>query len=258
MEWNETADRVSPYIVKIETPMGHGTGFVCFYNEKKSVVGIATALHVVSYAHEWRQPIKLEHYPSATKMFLSDPTQRAILTDPGTDSAVIIIAPGTLGLPDDSLPLLPVSTVLAVASEVGWLGFPALAPDTLCFFQGSISARYQDHSYLIDGVAINGVSGGPVFLEDQTGVQIVGTISAYFPNRATGDALPGLSVARDVTHFHNSIKYVKSVDEAAEKAAAEQVAQKRQALTPAPSAPPQRDATPQATSYPRASGTRDR
>jgi hypothetical protein len=47
--------------------------------------------------------------------------------------------------------------------------------------------------YLIDGVAINGVGGGPVFAalkNDQP--QLLGTISAYMPNRMRGDALPGL------------------------------------------------------------------
>ena len=238
MDWNSIVDVVAPYIVKIETPMGHGTGFLCFYNEKKTVIGIATALHVVNYAHEWQQPIRLQHYPSATTMFLSNPRERAVLTDPATDSAVILAATGTLKLPSNSLPLLPASSSLEIASEVGWLGFPALAPSTLCFFQGSISARYQEHSYLIDGVAINGVSGGPVFLGTyEKGVQIVGTISAYFPNRASGDALPGLSVARDVTHFHNSIKHVQSVDEAAEKAAAEQAEAQKQPGYRTPSLP---------------------
>jgi hypothetical protein len=28
MNWNEIVDRVTPFIVRIETPDGHGTGFV--------------------------------------------------------------------------------------------------------------------------------------------------------------------------------------------------------------------------------------
>jgi hypothetical protein len=231
MEWNEVVDRVTPYIVKIETPMGHGTGFLCFYNDNKTFFGIATALHVVSYAHEWQQPIRLHHYPSSTTMFIKA-SERLIFVDRDTDSAVILAHPGKLKLPDDSLALLPSSASLAIGSEVGWLGFPALAPSTLCFFQGSISAR-QEHAYLIDGVAINGVSGGPVFFwTDVVGVQIIGTVSAYFPNRAAGDALPGLSIARDVSHFHDTIKRIQSLDEAIAKQQKqeEEQAQKTQPL----------------------------
>src|SRR5690348_4187839 len=144
MEWSKIVDEVTPYIVKIETPMGHGTGFLCFYNENKSVLGIATALHVVDYAHTWRQPIKLEHRPSSKTVFLNA-TDRGIFSGRDNDSAVIIIPAGTLDLPDNPLPLLASSASLEIGSEVGWLGYPALAPSTLCFFQGSISAQ-QEHS----------------------------------------------------------------------------------------------------------------
>ena len=36
MSWDESIERVTPYIVKIEAPRGHGTGFLCLYNEDKS------------------------------------------------------------------------------------------------------------------------------------------------------------------------------------------------------------------------------
>ncbi len=230
MEWNEIVERVAPYIVKIETPMAHGTGFLCLYNDDKSFFGIATALHVVSYANEWKQPIRLRHYPSSTEMFMQAEGVRVIFTDEDTDSAVIVARPGTLKLPNDSLPLLPSRSALPIGSEEGWLGFPSLAPSKLCFFQGSISAS-EEHGYLIDGVAINGVSGGPVFFwkEDDKQVCTIGTVSAYRPNWVTGDALPGLSIARDVSHFHEVIKKIKSLDEAiAKRKQEEEQAQKGQ------------------------------
>jgi len=71
---------------------------------------------------------------------------------------------------------------------------------------------------LIDGVAINGVSGGPVvYSTEADGVSIVGVMSAYHVNRIRGDALPGLSIAQDVSHFHSIIKHMKSIDEARKK-----------------------------------------
>ena len=86
-------------------------------------------------------------------------------------------------------------------------------------FAGNISARQEwRHAYLIDGVAINGVSGGPVMYSTEAeGVQIVGSISAYVSNRATGETLPGLAIARDVSYLHDTISKIKSLDEASKQ-----------------------------------------
>lgn len=218
MNWHSIVEKMSPYIVKIETPAGHGTGFLCFRNESRAFCAIATAGHVVSYADEWQQPIRLKHLPSNTTIFLKE-SDRVIFGDKKTDSAIIMVNPGELKLPETPIPFLPNSTLLAIGAEVGWLGYPALASSDLCFFSGMISARQEwRHAYLIDGVAINGVSGGPVIYSTETdGVQIVGTVSAYVSNRATGDTLPGLAIARDVSHFHDTINLLKSMDEAREK-----------------------------------------
>jgi hypothetical protein len=91
-----------------------------------------------------------------------------------------------------------------------------MAEYTLCFFSGNVSAWQEwRNAYLVDGVAINGVSGGPVIFSTPTdGVQIVGSIAAYYANRATGEALPGLSVAQDVSHFQESISRIRTIDEA--------------------------------------------
>jgi hypothetical protein len=218
MSWNAIVEKVTPYVIKIETPRGHGTGFLCLYSRDRSFYGIATARHVITYADEWQQPIRLHHFPSGTSVFLKE-DDRAIWSDINTDSALILSQPSDLKLPEEPIPLLPTTVPLAIGTEVGWLGFPALASSTLCFFSGNISARQEmRHAYLIDGVAINGVSGGPVvYSTDTDGVQIVGTISAYISNKATGDTLPGLSIARDLSHFHDSISQLRSLDEAKEK-----------------------------------------
>jgi len=36
-------------------------------------------------------------------------------------------------------------------------------------------------TYLVDGVAINGVSGGPVFYTATKGIEVIGSVSAYLP-----------------------------------------------------------------------------
>jgi hypothetical protein len=261
--WNAIVDKVSPYIVKVETPSGHGTGFLCLYNDNRAFCGIATAWHVVRHANEWQEPIRLRQMQSNTSVFLNAGA-RSIFREPQSDSAVIVFGTGILTLPATPIPLFPTSSALPIGTDVGWLGFPAIAPFDLCFFSGTISARQEwRHAYLIDGVAINGVSGGPVVHSTDTeGVQIVGTISAYVSNTATGDTLPGLSIARDVSHFHDTIKTMRSLDEAqrerdrqaqltSEAAATPQTADPNTppaattpAEPPAPAAPTQRKTAP--------------
>jgi trypsin-like peptidase len=233
MNWNTIVDKVSPYVVKIETPTGHGTGFLCLRNEDTSFSGIATARHVVSHADEWQEPIRLQHFQSSSTVFLKE-AERVIWLDSDTDSAVILIPSGKLQFPEPLIPLLPMTIPLVIGAEVGWLGFPAVAPNTLCFFSGNISARQEwRHAYLIDGVAINGVSGGPVMYSTEAeGVQIVGSVSAYVSNRATGETLPGLAIARDVSYLHDTISKIKSFDEAAKQKSEQQ----SQESTPPPSA----------------------
>ncbi len=218
MNWDQVVKKVSPHIVKIETQSGHGSGFLFMYNDNKSWCGIATAAHVLYQADKWKQPIQIFHSESNQTLFLQA-TERVITIDWETDSAVLLFNKVELPLPQDLIPLLPSSSPLSIGLEVGWLGFPAIESFTLCFFSGIISAR-QDFrkAYLIDGVAINGVSGGPVLYSTGTeGIQFIGTVNAYKANRVTGEALPGLLIAQDVSHFHGVLQHVRSVDEANKK-----------------------------------------
>lgn len=218
MNWNQIVAKISPYIVKIETPTSSGTGFLCFYNESKTLCGISTALYVIDYAEEWQQPIRIIHYDSKHSKLLKE-SDRFIYSNWKTDSAIIIFPKSDFPFPEEVIKLLPVENPITIGSEVGWLGFPGIDPYTLCFFSGNISARKENRkAYLIDGVAINGVSGGPVIYTSGTeGIQIVGIITAYQANVQRGDALPGLSIAQDVSYFHEVIQEIKTLDEAKKK-----------------------------------------
>ncbi len=214
MSWDQAVRTLAPHVVKIETPTGWGTGFLAFWNHDRSWCGIATAAHVVKHADDWQQPIKI--YGQGQAPLLLQGSDRIMLIEGSTDSAVVLFFKRELNLPEVPIALLPMSEPCGIGVDVGWLGFPALHPEALCFFSGTISHHLVARkAYLIDGVAINGVSGGPVIHVSTSGlVQIIGSVSAYHANRATGEALPGLLIAQDVSHFHGAAEHVRSVDEA--------------------------------------------
>lgn len=220
MNWDSIIDTVSPYLVKIETPTGSGTGFLCAYSDMADYCGIATALHVVEDADQWQQPMRL-HSHNFEKTVLLKEGERVVLPEFKTDSAVILLSKAKLDLPKALIELRPIETPLSTGAEVGWLGYPSLEPYTLCFFSGNVSARQAErNAYLIDGVAINGVSGGPVFHRaDKGDVQFVGVVSAYRANRLPGQTLPGLLIAQDVSHLHSIVTRIRNVDDAERKRA---------------------------------------
>jgi len=190
---------------------------MCFYNEGRSFVGIATAHHVIAHAERWQEPIRISNYQTKTSILLKE-SDRVIWSGEEKDSAVILGSVGDLQLPEEPIALFPTDIRLPIGAEVGWLGYPAIAEHTCCFFSGNVSAVWDiRNAYLIDGVAINGVSGEPViYSADASGnsVQIVGAITAYRANRATGETLPGLSLAQDVSHFQAMLSHVRTLDEA--------------------------------------------
>ncbi len=220
MNWNQIVNKIKPHIVKIKTPTGSGTGFLFMYNHDKSWCGIATADHVVNDIDEWKQPLKFIHQSSNKIEHYIEDKDRVIICDPRNDSAVILFhKPKELNLPTELIRLRLLEEKLDIGSEVGWVGYPYLGENTLCFFSGNISARNDEKNhYLVDGVAINGVSGGPVLYSSETnGVEVIGIMCAYMANRATGSTLPGLSVAQDVFHLHKSVAMIKDIDEARQK-----------------------------------------
>lgn len=213
MNWEQAIAEVTTHVVRIETPTSAGTGFLAFYNADSSWCAIATAAHVVKHADDWQQPIKIKNQHGSTTLL---PNSRAIYLDPARDSAVIIFFKGSLQLPQIPITMRPMDSPCNMGATIGWLGYPAIAPDTLCFFSGRISARHSSNrAYFVDGVAIHGVSGGPVFhLTKGGGVEAIGAISQYIPNLTAGQSWPGLLIAQDVSQFHDTYQTVKSVDEA--------------------------------------------
>lgn len=217
VSWATAIDLLRPHIVRISTPRCSGSGFLIARGASNSLCAVATAAHVVDTAHYWEEPVRLDHTVSKSSLVLHH-DERAILLDEPHDTAVIMFDCGELGLPDTPFALAPQGKYLSVGYEAGWLGFPAIASADLCFFSGRVSAWLPaQKSYLVDGVAINGVSGGPAFClgdGEEGALVLMGVVSAYAPNRVTGETLPGLSVFRDVSQFHDLASKLATLDQA--------------------------------------------
>ena len=204
MDWHQHVRAVLPHVVRIETPAGYGTGFL--RHRQGEWFGVATARHVVEHAHKWEQPIKIYHESVQAPITLHQ-GERAIALHSELDVAMVAgrAGDGLAGWPATPMRLAPPDDSLLPGVAVGWLGYPHLVDDgsCCCFFSGSISA-FRRHRYFVDGVAIQGVSGGPAFCtigegEDPDELIVIGSISEYRPNTAGGDTLPGLLVADDVS-----------------------------------------------------------
>jgi len=217
IELHEAIAQIEPHIFRIFTQDGSGTGFLVSKSSTTNMCAIATAGHVVSQAHHWEQPIRIRHFFSG-KTVLFRPGDRAINLNPELDTASIVFSNSEFDLPEDDLPLIKEGFYIKAGVEIGWLGFPAIPSAELCFFSGRISTfEANGLTYLVDGVAINGVSGGPVFRPVVDSAEVVGLVSAYIPNRATGDILPGLSVVLSVNEYHDLANRFRSADEAKEQ-----------------------------------------
>src|SRR6202035_1763203 len=135
MNWDEAIKTISPHVVKIETPNGYGTGFLAFYNYDRAWCGFATAAHVVSHADEWQEPIRIKNEASRAPRFLKA-DERVIFLDHATDSAIVLFLKGELQLPELPIALLPMDEPCSIGIDIGWLGYPGIEPNSLCFFAG--------------------------------------------------------------------------------------------------------------------------
>ena len=106
MAWHIAYEKVRPYVVRIETMEGFGTGFLFAYNKTHTIAAIATASHVIASAVDWKQPLKIWH-PESNKIAYSEDDDRASWLDRKHDAATILVPSRLFKFPADVLPLVP-------------------------------------------------------------------------------------------------------------------------------------------------------
>lgn len=199
-EWAAAFAEIKKHVYLIETPRASGTAFLFSAEINTHFIAVVTAYHTISQAHRWREPIRIIHITSGKDTFLQH-DERYIFEDQRKDIALLILYRNMLQVPSARLRSIPDDRVLREGVQIGWCGFPCVAPRVLCFFNGYISAWLPDEeAYLVDGVAINGVSGGPAFrlIEDEK-PSLIGLVTEYRPNFSNGSPLPGVSLVRAIS-----------------------------------------------------------
>lgn len=208
LRWDEVVDRVSPSVYRLYAGPFAGTGFLIGLGSDPqngdSFATIATAWHVLETLPGTGDELEIVSADRKT-VFTSAADQVGFypLGDARYDTGLIVIRTGKpLVDENELLPLLPHDSVLARGADIGWLGFPGITEPELCFFHGHVSGYLNDPpTYLVDGVAINGVSGGPAF---DNRAHVIGLVSAYMPNKVDeATTLPGLMTLVPI----NAIRY---------------------------------------------------
>jgi hypothetical protein len=196
-DWPGIISKVEPLCFQVHAGDSLGTAFAIGISGKDGGrhTMMATALHVVEGVLGNDKPIELIRSDGTViSRQAVGPLRIFPVGTPECDAALIEVPTKEPLLRAEQLCAMPLETMLPRGAPVGWLGYPGFVFPELCFFKGCISG-YQENPplYLIDGVAINGVSGGPAF--DESGL-LVGMVSAYLPNQiGPGRTLPGLMLA---------------------------------------------------------------
>lgn len=178
---------------------------------------LATAWHVVSDAEKGTSTRLCDQH--GAEVVRSKGGNMAVM-EIGSDidcGLIVVTSEKEIFSRDLLLPVLPWEVHLRRGTEVGWLGYPGITEPELCFFHGHISGmRQKPPVYLVDGVAINGVSGGPVF---DNRCHLAGLVSAYQPNAVDeSTTLPGVSWMVPINYIYAWVtKWLKPRDLFADK-----------------------------------------
>lgn len=198
--WVDVIPRIEPIVFQVCAGDAIGTAFAISRTVQDGGrhTMLATAWHVVKDVVSTDAPLViLRSDGTDTTPLVVGPARIYPIGPEECDTALLAIPTSEPLIREEDLGPIPLETMLPKGAELGWLGFPGIVYPELCFFCGVVSGHKEvPPVYLIDGVGINGVSGGPAF--DRSGL-IVGLVSAYLPNQIEpGRTLPGLMILTPV------------------------------------------------------------
>lgn len=196
LPWDKVVERVQKAVFRLYAGNSAGTCFAISIGSVREGNS-----HYVAFATAWHVLEDLPGTPGCLRLVSADGTVTVSDTTASVsfcrlgperfDTGLIFVqTPTSLLTQEDLLPTLPFGWQMARGTEIGWLGFPGLVEPELCFFKGVVSGYLNDPpTYLVDGVAVNGVSGGPAF---DNRAHVIGLVSSYLPNTLGNMTLPGI------------------------------------------------------------------
>lgn len=193
--WITAVAAMKKSVVKIDTPTCSGTGFAIPPPSGKEGFGcIMTAWHVIEHSAIWKEPICFVH-PLTNTSTVFQANEIEINPAQIRDQVYILFDLARFFYTQPVQFAVNSNFHFIEGVEIGWLGYPNLYPQKPCFFHGYVSSYDEDiEAYIVDGVAIHGVSGGPVFEISSGTPVVVGLVTNYRPNQT----LPGISIVRSV------------------------------------------------------------
>ena len=197
MPWENVVGRVERIVFRLLAGDSAGTCFAVSIGrlpETKSIhYMFATAWHVVKDIAGSDQPIFMVAADGKTVCEAKAGCYAIFpLGSEVFDTALIMVrSPENIVSQSDLLPIFGPEAQMPRGMEIGLAGFPGIVGGEFCFFKGTVSGYLnRPPTYLVDSVAISGVSGGPAF---DRHARIVGLVSSYIPNQVDQyTTLPGL------------------------------------------------------------------
>ena len=197
MPWDRVVDLAERIVFQIRAGDSRGTCFAISIGKQPKSPSthymFATAWHVVENAADSSLTMSMLSANGKISFEAKGGFYQIIqLESEVFDTALIYLRTSEEILPQGHLlPMLDWDREMPKGTEIGWVGFPVIGGGEFCFFKGTISGHVKSPpTYLVDGVAINGVSGGPA-LDNRA--HIIGLVSSYMPNQLNEYiTLPGL------------------------------------------------------------------
>lgn len=137
-EWADAVEALMPFMFRIETPSGQGSGFFLTH-AAGGMIGIATALHVDAESFEWNGPIRVRHYKTGIANVFG-PDQREIKAFPENDLAFIRLSAKGFSLPQGPLGMVSGNNTVRQGTQIAWLDSPQ-SPRMICVSSPVTSAR---------------------------------------------------------------------------------------------------------------------
>lgn len=209
--WERAYKDIQNHTFRLQLDKVSGTGFY-FANAVRSdgskEITIGTAFHVVADTLKdtsmriWT----LEGYFDVPYAIW----HKDLIVSPDFDLAFFSLPSSSYEYVPDTPVMMYIGT-LPVGCEIAWCGYPQICISRLCLFHGYVSTIIQNQNdYLLDGVAINGISGGPAFIlqDDDQSPLVCGLITEYRPNKLDENTcLPGLTYLRNINSIY---RYMES------------------------------------------------